>query len=90
MEEDVDLANPFGSLLSHFTLSQMAASFIFGVIGIYVFRHGKKTANVKLVFVAVVMMAYPMFTSGWMWDWGIGIALCWLAHYLDQNENITG
>jgi hypothetical protein len=90
MNEDIDLANPFGSLLSHFTMSQILASFIFGVIGIYVFRHGKKTSNWKVCFVAIALMLYPMFTTGWMWDWGVGIGLCWLAHYLDTHENLTG
>jgi hypothetical protein len=89
MEDEV-LANPMGTLLSHFTVSQILASFIFGVIGIYVFRHGKKTANWKVVFTAVALMIYPMFTSGWMMDWGVGIGLCWVAHYFDQNENQTG
>lgn len=88
--DDVDLTNPMGALMSQFTWSQILASFVFGVIGIYVFRHGKKTSNWKVVFTAVALMIYPMFTKGWMFDWGVGIGLCWLAHYFDTNENLTG
>ena len=90
MEEDADLASPLGNLMSSFTLSQILASFVFGVIGIYVFRHGKKSSNWKVCFIAIALMLYPMFTNGWMLDWGIGIGLCWLAYYLDERENLTG
>ena len=87
--EDIDLENPMAAL-SHFSMSTIIVSFLFGVIGIYVFRHGKKTLNYPLIFTSVAMMSYPLFTSGWLMDWGVGIALCALAYYLNQNANLTG
>ncbi|MGZ3721758.1 MAG: hypothetical protein ACXVA9_02430 [Bdellovibrionales bacterium] len=89
MDEE-DLANPLGSMLSHFSVSTIIVSFVFGVIGIYVWRHGKKTSNYKVIFTAIAMMIYPMFTSGWIMDWAVGIGLCWLAYYFDSNANLTG
>lgn len=74
----------------HFSASQIIASLIFGVIGIFVFRHGKKTLNYGVIFCGVGMMIYPMFTNGPLQDWGFGIALCALAYHLDQKANTTG
>jgi multisubunit Na+/H+ antiporter MnhE subunit len=87
--DDVDLANPMG-MLSHFSISQIIASLIFSVIGIYVFRHGKKTTNYPLIFTAIAMMAYPLFTKGWLQDWGVGLVLCGIAYYFNENHNLTG
>lgn len=78
------------SLLSNFSMSTIIVSFVFGVIGFYVFIYGKKTANYKLIFTAIAMMIYPMFTSGWLMDWAVGLGLCGLAYYLKNNADLTG
>ena len=74
----------------HFSASQIIASLIFGVIGIYVFRLGKRNLNYPLIFVSIALMVYPMFTSGPLQDWGIGIGLCAVAFQLHKNANLTG
>ena len=66
------------------------ASFIFGVVGIYVFRYGRKIVNYKIIFIGIALMVYPMFTSHWIYDWSMGILLCSLAYYFKENHNITG
>ncbi len=73
-----------------FSASQIIASLVFGVIGLYAFRHGKKTVNYRLIFISIVMMGYTMFTHGWFQDWGIGIGLCGFAYSANQNHNLTG
>jgi len=74
----------------HFTTSQIVASLVFGIIGLFVFRHGKKTLNYSVLFTGVAMMIYPMFTSGWLEDWGFGLGLCAMAYYFNKNNNLTG
>lgn len=87
--DEMDISNPMG-MLPHFSASQILASLIFSVIGIYVFRHGKKTLNYPVILTGVVMMIYPLFTSGWLQDWGVGIALCMAAYYFNERGNSTG
>jgi len=87
--DEENLADPM-AMLSHFSMSTIIVSFIFGVIGIYVFRHGKKTLNYPVIFISIAMMIYPMFTSGWILDWGVGLGLCGAAYYFDKNANQTG
>jgi hypothetical protein len=82
--DQVDLNNPMG-MLSHLSVSTLLASFVFGVIGFYVFRHGKKTAKYPVLFTGLALMIYPMFTSGWILDWGTGIFLCSLAYYFNET-----
>lgn len=83
---------PTGSLdiLSHFSVSSLIAGFLFGIIGFYLFRHGKKTMNYGVIFCSIGLMCYTLFTSGPLLDWGVGFALCGLAYYLDKNANLTG
>lgn len=80
----------FSSLGFHFTWSQIIASLFFGVVGFFVFKHGKKDLNYSLIFTGIALMIYPMFTSGWVQDWGVGVILCGLAYYFDKNHNLTG
>jgi predicted permease len=83
--------DPF-AMLSHFSTAAIVCSFIFTVIGIYLFRYGKKQLNYPIIFIAVAMMIYPMFTltAGWFINLGIGASLCAFAYYFDQNANLTG
>jgi multisubunit Na+/H+ antiporter MnhE subunit len=64
-----------------FTASSLIAGFIFGVIGIYLFREGKRQVNYTWVFTGMGMMVYTMFTQAAWQDWGIGLALCAAAYY---------
>lgn len=74
-----DLANlPFDL---NFNISSLIASLVFGLIGWYVFKRGRKDANNRLVAIGVIMMLYPYFVSGAIWNWGIGVVLCEGAYY---------
>ncbi len=69
----------------NFSVSSLFAGLIFGIIGWYIFKHGRKTANNHFVFIGIVLMIYPYFTKGPLADWGIGAGLCGLAyHYKDR------
>ena len=84
---DQDMPLDFGI---HFTWSQIIASLVFTVVGVYVFKLGKKTLNYPLIFTAAAMLIYPVFTHSVLQDWGIGLALCGLAYYFHSNSNLTG
>lgn len=79
---EVDL-NPLGLEIS---VSSLVASLIFGLIGLYLFRYARRKNSLSLVFVAIVLMCYPLVTSGPWQDWGVGVALCGLAYYLDRQR----
>ena len=66
----------------HFSLSSLAASFIFGVFGIYLFRHGKKKAHAPALLIGIALMIYPYFIENVFLLWGIGIVLLALAYKL--------
>ena len=67
-----------------FSLSGLFSGFLFGVIGMYLFKVAKQSANFPLVGIAILLMIYPYFTSGPLLDWGVGIALCVGAYYLPK------
>jgi hypothetical protein len=84
MDEDLLVNENLLSLLD-FSMSSLIAGLVFGVIGIYVFKHGRKSADKRFVFVGLALMIYPYFTKGVLADWGIGIALCALGYYFKDH-----
>ena len=68
-------------MLSGISMSGIMSSFIFGVIGIWMLRQGKRNANYATACFGFSLMIYPYFTSGPLADWGVGFALCGLAYY---------
>ena len=65
----------------NFSVSSLMASLIFGIIGWYLFSHGRKNANNHFVVIGIALMVYPYLTKGPLADWGIGAGLCGLAYY---------
>jgi hypothetical protein len=63
-------------------MSFIFAGLIFGVMGIYVFREGKRRLDYPLIFVGLALMFYPYLTSGEWATWGVGIGLSALTYYL--------
>lgn len=78
---EIDL-NPLGL---NFSLSTIAAGFVFGVIGFYLFRYAKKKVNYPLILISVLLMTFNMFTSSPWQDWGVGVVLCAIAYYISQD-----
>ncbi len=68
------------SLGLDFSFSSLMAGFVFGVIGFYLFREGKKRLNYSTIFCGVSLMAYPIFVSGPWMTWGTGVVLCAVAY----------
>lgn len=63
-----------------FSLSAILSSLVFGVIGMWMFKEGKKKGNFHIIFIAMGLMIYPYFTKGPLQDWGLGVLLCGLAY----------
>ncbi len=66
----------------NFTMSGILSGLIFGCVGMWMFREGKRRTDFKIVCISVVLMFYPYFTRGPIEDWGAGFLLCGLAYYL--------
>ena len=62
-------------------LSLLFCGFVFGVIGMWMFRQGKKNANIISMAIAVTLMVYPYFIESVLVSWLLGIALCTLAYF---------
>ncbi|MBX3021372.1 MAG: hypothetical protein KF799_06800 [Bdellovibrionales bacterium] len=75
----IDLNDPL-ALLSSFSLSALLAAFVFGVVGFYLFLHGRRRTNYWWVWTGVGLMIYPLFISGAWSSWATGGALCILAY----------
>ena len=61
--------------LSDISLSSIFAGFVFGVIGLYLLRAGKKYANVWHIVLGFTLMVYPYLVSGAWMTWAMGIVL---------------
>ncbi len=58
------------------------ASFAFGVIGLWMWREGRRLEKDYIPWIGVTLMVYPYFVDGAKLTWGLGIALCSLAYYI--------
>jgi hypothetical protein len=63
-----------------FSISSLAAGFIYGVIGIYLVRQARKTANWAHFGIGMSLMIYPYFVTSAYLLWGIGAALLYVAY----------
>lgn len=69
------------TLTSGFSVSTLVAGFIFGIVGFWLFRHGRKNSNIRNVIIGIVLMIYPYFVESAKLTWGIGFLLCGIAYY---------
>ena len=62
------------------SISSMFASFVFSVIGFWLFKQGRSRSEVRIMLIGLAMMVYSYFTSSPVADWGIGLTLSALAY----------
>jgi hypothetical protein len=67
--------------IADFSVSALAASFLFGVIGLWMFREGRRRDHTVSLGIGLAMMIYPYFVSQATLTWLIGFALCGAAYY---------
>ncbi|MBC7398285.1 MAG: hypothetical protein H7333_12655 [Bdellovibrionales bacterium] len=66
----------------NFNWSNIAASFVYGTFGLYLFRHGRKQAHGPVVAIGVALMVYPYFIDNDFLLWSIGAVLLAVAYKL--------
>jgi hypothetical protein len=57
------------------------SSFIFGVVGFYLMKEGKKNLNFAWVAIGIVLMIYTIFVPNDWGKWIAGFALSGIAYY---------
>ena len=67
----------------NFSISALIASFIYGVIGLYLVRRARSDANFPRLLIGVALMVYPYFIQNIYLIWGLGAGLLLLAYKLD-------
>jgi hypothetical protein len=59
-------------------------SILFGIIGMYVFKKGRRIDNRTQIIIGIILMIYPYFVSGLWQNWLVGFAFCGIA-YLENK-----
>jgi len=70
------------SLNMDFSVGSLLAGLLFGTLGIYFFRLGKREMNFRLMGVASMLFLYSYFIYNPYLCWGIGIVLTVLSFKL--------
>ncbi len=51
------------------------AALLFGAIGFFAFRYGRRQSNFKMLGIGIALMVYPYFISDVVMTYVVGIAL---------------
>lgn len=62
-----------------FSASYILAGILFGIIGLLIFKEGKKRTIAELYFIGIALMIYPYFITHDVLVWVVGIALTAVA-----------
>jgi multisubunit Na+/H+ antiporter MnhE subunit len=66
---------------ANFSISTLIAGFVFGIFGLFIFRQGKREANIRRIMLGISLMAYGYFvTNPWL-NWMAGSALLAVNYY---------
>ena len=64
-----------------FDVPSLIAGLIFGIVGLYVFRRGRKESSMRLVMLGLALMIYPYFVDGAAMNWIVGFVLTGVSYY---------
>lgn len=62
----------------NFSISALAAGFIYGALGVYLIKRGRADAEIPSILIGVTLLIYPYFIENEILLWGVGAALLWL------------
>lgn len=65
--------------------SSILASIVFSIVGLAVFRLGKRNGHFKLMLIGVALMTYTYFTGNPWVDWLAGFGLTGLSYFMAQS-----
>ncbi|MEK2688482.1 hypothetical protein [Bdellovibrio sp. GT3] len=69
------------SLGFDYSVAALIGGTIFGIIGIYLFRKGRRESHSPNIWVGVGLMLYPLFVSSTLYTYVVGALLCGVAYY---------
>jgi hypothetical protein len=78
--EDLTTMAPMTQMM-HFSVSSLIASLIFGLVGFYLFREGRRRDKKMVMVIGLILMMYNMFTPNAKADWILGFILSGAAYY---------
>lgn len=64
-----------------FDVPSLIAGLIFGIVGLYVFKRGRKESSMRLVMLGLALMIYPYFVDGATLNWVVGFLLSGASYY---------
>lgn len=64
-----------------FDVPSLIAGLVFGIVGLYVFRRGRKESSMRLVMLGLALMIYPYFVDGATLNWVVGFLLSGASYY---------
>lgn len=56
-------------------MALIMAYLVFGILGFYVFRHGKQNGKLSYLLLGLALMVYPYFIEGAALNWVLGSLL---------------
>jgi len=65
-----------------FSVSSIAAGFVFGVFGMALIKRGKQQANLSTALIGTVLIMYPYFVENPFLMWAIGFSLLVVGYKL--------
>jgi hypothetical protein len=65
----------------NFSVGALAAGFVFGIFGLYIFREGKRESNFRRLVLGITLMAYGWFVPNPWAAWGVGITLVGINYF---------
>ncbi|UYL07856.1 hypothetical protein B9G69_012450 [Bdellovibrio sp. SKB1291214] len=69
------------SLGLDYSVGALIAGTIFGLIGIWLFRKGRRESHMPNVMVGLGLMIYPLFVTSTLYTWVVGLLLCGVSYY---------
>jgi hypothetical protein len=66
-----------------FSVSNLAAGFIYGVMGAYLIKRAKREVHFPRLFIGMFLIAYPYFIENAILVWGLGAAALFVAFRMD-------
>lgn len=64
------------------SISSIFAAILFGAVGLWMLREGKRKGDMRVVVIGLLLMTYGYVSPNPWFDWGIGAGLCYLAYHI--------
>lgn len=85
MENFENLANL--PLNLSFDIPSLIAGLLFGIVGYWMYKQGRKKINRTVTLTEVGLMIYPYFVDGAFLNWLIGFLLCGVAYHFWNSHD---